>query len=189
MPCHDQRRGAFTLMEMIAVVAIIAVLLLYALPSMTPSGTQQLMAAADVVAGDLAQARSLAVTYGSKYRVTYNIAGNYYTLEHTGTNTTLDTLPNWAFRSPGDPSDQHIVRLDDLPGIGASPAKLVKVTVGGVDAASAEVEFDALGATTAAAETVVWLKDGDAATAHYIPVRINAVTGLVDVDDITGTAP
>ncbi|MBX7167608.1 MAG: GspH/FimT family pseudopilin [Pirellulales bacterium] len=189
MACSRQIRRGYTLAEMLVVVTLVAVLAWTMIPSMTPSASQQLLGTAETVASDLALARSLAVANGSTYRVTYQLTQNRYVLEHTGTNPALETLPHWAFRSPSDPADQHIVELSKLPNSGFTLPALASVTLGGTSTASTWIEFTPLGATSAAAESVVWLQTGSATSARYVAVRVNPVTGLTTIDDITGTAP
>ena len=51
------------------------------------------------------------------------------------------------------------------------------------------IEFAPLGATTATADTVVWLQCGDGDNLRYLSVRVNAVTGLAQIGDLDASGP
>ena len=121
MPYH-RSQSALTILELLIVIVLFGILAAAVLPLSRPSVVEQLRGAAQILQSDLAHARSLAVTHNSNYRIEFDTENNRYTLEHSGTNTALDELPYLAFREEGDPSDQHIVRVDALPGIGTSGA-------------------------------------------------------------------
>ncbi len=149
----------FSLVELLIVVSLMGILAALALPSFNPGTREELHAAAQVVAGDLAYGRSLAVANNSSYRMRFEIAKNRYVLQHSGANPALNTLPEAPFRSPSDPKDQHIFDLADLPHLSGQNVRLAAVTTAGGSPLT-EVEFQSLGETTQAAETVVWMAAG-----------------------------
>jgi len=184
-----RRSAGFTLIELLIVVAVMGLLAGLIVPRSDPSLHDQLQGAAQIVAGDLAYGRSLAVTNNSEYRFTFDTAGNRYILEHSGTDATLDTLPDSPFRSPDDPPDQQIVVLEDLPHVGPTVRIAAVVAEGSASATVADVEFGPLGETSRADETVVWLAAGAASATRYVPVRINPVTGLATVGAFSAVGP
>ena len=99
------RHPAFTLLELLLVVAIVGILVGVLLPNMQPAVYDQLRSTAQIVATDLAYARSLAVANNDNYRITFDLNANQYVLTHSGTNAALNTLPKTPFSSPGDPAD------------------------------------------------------------------------------------
>lgn len=179
----------FTLIELLIVIALMGILAGVVLPSSSPSLHDQLQSAAKILATDLAYARSLAVTHGSTYRVSFDTKNNRYVLRHSGTNPALDTLPASPFRNPDDPPDEHVVNLADLPRM-AAPVELVGAAVSnGSLIRTDHVEFGPLGETTESAPTMIWLSAGPAGDKRYIVVYVNPITGLATVGPYSGTGP
>jgi len=181
----EQRPAGLSLIELLLVVAVLAVLVGLILPDANAPMPDRLRAAARVLASDLAYARSLAVANNSRYRVRFEPAENRYIIEHSGTNPALDTLPPWPFGKPGDPSDQQIVDFDELPQVGAAVRLLGAVVESGTTQKVSEVEFDCLGQTTRSGTTVIWLGAGEGADRRYISVQVNPATGLATRGECT----
>ena len=191
MPDCHRRIAGFTLIELLIVVAVIGILVGLVMPSTAPALHEQLRSVARIVATDLAYARSLAVTNNSEYRVTFYMDDdadkpNTYIMRHIGIDTALDTLEESPFRSPGDPDDQHIVVLDELPRLGP-PVRIVAARVGSTPVTG--VKYKSLGETGWANETVIWLAIGQAGDTRYLPITVNPVTGLAEVGEISVTGP
>jgi type II secretory pathway pseudopilin PulG len=181
--------AALTLIELLMVVAIVGLLVGLVLPSAAPTRHDQLRAAGRILLGDLAYARSLAVSNGSRYRIVFDPAANRYVLEHSGPSASLDALPDSPFRNPGDPADRHVVGFAELPNLGA-PVRLVgAATFDGTYQKVNEVEFGPLGSTTASAPTIVWLATGEGKERLYLSVAVNAVTGLAGVEALGAIGP
>lgn len=181
-------RCGFTLVEILMVVAVVAVLAAVLMPSSETAYVDQLRATAEIVRTDLAYARSLAVANNSHYRVSFDVDENRYVLEHVGTNAALDALPETAFRASDGPSDEQIVDLGELPRFGAA-VEVVAVGAMGAGAQRVDhVEFGPLGETSRSEQTVVWLGIGQDDRRRYMWLRINPVTGLTEIGDCT-TAP
>ncbi len=170
---------------MLLVVAILGILVGLLLPDASATLPDRLRAAARLLAGDLAYARSLAVANNSRYRVRFEPKANRYVLEHSGPNAALDQLPPSPFRNPDDPDDQQIVDFDLLPQIGQRVRLLGAVVGSGAIQRVDDVEFDALGQTTRSAATVVWLCVGEGADRRYITIEVNPATGLATRGELT----
>jgi hypothetical protein len=52
-----------------------------------------------------------------------------------------------------------------------------------------DVTFTALGNTTRAEDTLIWLVAGAGSSRQYVAVRVTAVTGIATIDSQTKTAP
>ncbi|NLE38400.1 MAG: prepilin-type N-terminal cleavage/methylation domain-containing protein [Pirellulaceae bacterium] len=171
----------FTLLELMMVIAVIAILAAVMLPWSDSTSNEMVEAAARAVATDLAYARSLAVTNNSRYEVALDENQNRYSLRHTGANSALNVLPDSVFRDPNDPPDQHIVRLDELPGIG-KPVKLSgEYHVTGSLEPMTAVEFGPLGETSQTGYSALILSVGSGLNRRSVLILINPVTGLATI--------
>ncbi len=169
-------------------VAVVAVLAAIVLPSSQPAVVDQLRTVAQIVATDLAYARSLAVANNSNYKITFDVKGNQYVLTYSGTNPALGQLPNSPFSSPGDPPDQHIVAFDKLPCVGPAVWLAAAGTSTSLQAVD-NVEFGPLGQTLRAEGTTVWLAAGGGDDTRYITVEVDPATGIARTGDCSAGSP
>ena len=188
MPPRQPHTG-FTLIELLIVIAIVGILVGLVFPSSEPNLHEQLRAAAAIVKADMDYARSLAVTNNSKYKITFDIENNKYTLEHSGSNASLDTLPDSPFSQPEDPDDQHIVDLDELPHMGPTVRIVVVAEFGSTYGKVDDVEFGPLGETTRAGYTLIWLAAGSGEGTVYVWLLTNSTTGITEIGNFTSTGP
>ena len=198
MPAHgvcglrsltNRCRRAFSLIELLIVIAILGILIAVAAPYLSTNVPQQLEMAADSVAGDLTYARGLAVANNSNYRITFNIAANSYVMQHTGAVTALDKLPPSPFHTFSADKKQQIADLSKLPMLAGS------VTIAAVQKNPAfpsdvsDVEFGPLRGTTRSEITVVWLVSHSTGTNMFIPITVNPTTGIVEVGEVQSAQP
>lgn len=178
MPRSHRKSAAFTIIEVLLVVALMVILTGLILPNSNPSIHEQLDSAARILIGDLAYARSLAVTYGEACTVTFDVDGNRYILDHSRV--------DGPFRNADDPAGQYVVRLADWPNLGP-PVRLVGAAASGSQIS--DLEFGSLGGTTLPGEKVLWLSAGQGSEKRYITIRINPVTGLATIGSFSGEGP
>lgn len=184
-PLH---RG-YTVIELMTTVTVVAIAAAVAIPAFQPNLISQLESAADVVASDLQQFRHWAVTNNTSYRVTFDTAENRYYFEHSGSNSALNTLPTSIVRNTNDTATRKYFDLDDLPQLSA-PVRMTSVlAMSTTPVSTTNVEYGPLGSTTAANDTVVWLSAGSGDGVRYVPVRVNAVTGLAVPGAVDAVGP
>jgi prepilin-type N-terminal cleavage/methylation domain-containing protein len=181
--------AGLSLLEMLLVVAIMGILAAIVLPSAQPAIYDQLRSTAEIVATDLAYARSLAVANNDNYRITFDLSANRYVMQHSGTNPALNTLPRSPFSSLNDPPDQHIVDLDTLPHVGPTVRLAGVATTGTATQSVSTVEFASLGQTTCADPTTLWLIAGSGSDKKYITLIVNPVTGLTQTGACSAAGP
>jgi len=185
LPGVFRARCAFSLLEVMIVLAVIGLLVAVAIPRSEPTLVEQLRATSRIVAAELQYARSLAVSNNSTYRVAFDTSANELILTHSGTKTALNTLPLSAFRSQRDTATAKYLSLNDLPNLSV-PVRLLGATVGSSSLQSAAmVEFGPLGQTTASAPTTVWLGVSVGNQQRYATISVNPITGLVTTSGIT----
>ncbi len=188
MPRHRCPSG-FSLVELLIVITVMGIVAALALPSIDPGNYERLQGAAQVIAGDLAYARGLAVANNSSYRFTFDTANNRYTLAHSGVNALLNVLPPSPFHSSADSPTQNIFDLNTLPGLGEGAHLCAVGTAGTNPAPVTTLEFGPLGQTTVTDPTAIWLSAGVGNLARYISVSVNPVTGLATVGTFQGSGP
>jgi prepilin-type N-terminal cleavage/methylation domain-containing protein len=181
--------SGFSLVELLIVITIMGIVAALALPNIDTGIHERLQGAAQVIAGDLAYARGLAVANNSNYRLTFDVTNNRYTLVYSGVNALLNVLPPNPFHPSADSPTQNLFDLNTLPGLGEG-AHLCAVGTAGVSPAPVTtLEFGPLGQTTATDPTAIWLSAGVGNVARYISVSVNPVTGLATVGSFQGSGP
>lgn len=174
-----------TLIEVLLVVAIMAILAGLAIPNANPSIVEQLRSAASIVSADLAYARSQAVTYGSEFRVTFDTDAGQYEIEHVGANAALDDVLRNPFDSESSSTDRYVVKFAELPSLGAQIDVAGMFTLdasGEPQSEVSDVTFGPLGETGRSQDTRIWLAVGSGSNSTTISVHVNAVTGLAMVE-------
>ncbi|MBA2114972.1 hypothetical protein HOV93_21440 [Planctomycetes bacterium FF15] len=170
-------------------VAILGILAATVIPQFGATAPDQVRGAAQIVAADIDYARSLAISNNSTYLITYQKVRNGYVLTHSGSNTSLDDLPDNPFRKPSDDSQSLIVMLSDFPHVGSGAKIAAIVTDEPAPQEVTSIEFDTLGQTTRKQPTIIWLSSQAGAEDIFLPIEINPVTGLATIGEITTAAP
>ncbi len=174
-----------TLIEVLLVVAIMAILAGLTIPNANPSIVEQLRSAASIVSADLAYARSQAVTYGSEFRVTFDMDVGQYEIEHVGANAALDDVLRNPFDPESSSTGRYVVSFEELPSLGTLVGVVAMFTLdasGEPQSAVNDVTFGPLGETGRSQDTRIWLAVGSGSSSKTISVRVNAVTGLATVE-------
>jgi Tfp pilus assembly protein FimT len=174
---------------LLIVVAIMGIVAGIAISSFEPSLHDQLRGAGEVVLSDLAYARSLAVANNSQYELTFSPVDRRYWLEHSGTNTSLDDLPESPYRDQADPPTRQTTDLRRLPSGVNLELVAVRNVSSSTEADATRVEFGTLGALTQAEDCWIWLAVGQGEARRYLPVILRATTGLATIGEYQVTGP
>ncbi|MFI4876727.1 MAG: Tfp pilus assembly protein FimT/FimU [Blastopirellula sp. JB062] len=180
---------AFTLVELLLVVALISVVTAIVLPQLAPSLDQQLQSCGSILAADLDYARSLAIANGSTYRITFDADANSYTLTHEGSNAAYDDLPSSPFHNTDANRAEHVTMLSQLPNVGVGVSIVGAVITGNSDTRTNFVEFGPLGETAATQPTIIWLRAGRGVDSKYASVRVHPITGIAAYQNSTQQIP
>jgi prepilin-type N-terminal cleavage/methylation domain-containing protein len=72
--------GGFTMVEIVIVIVVIGIAALLAIPMMSSAASLQIRSAANMVAADLEYAKSMAISRGQNYSVTFDTSADSYTI-------------------------------------------------------------------------------------------------------------
>jgi prepilin-type N-terminal cleavage/methylation domain-containing protein len=189
-PAKPRSAAAYTLVELLITITIIGIIAGIVVARFEPSYYDQLRGTAQIVVSDLAIARSLAVANNSRYEFTFDPPRGLYWLEHSGAIAAFDTLPESPYKSPTDPPTRHTTELGRLPAAGGN-VELVAVrnvsSSSETDATS--IEFSELGGLTQTENCWIWLAVGTGPGRRYLPVELNAITGLAKIGEFQTLGP
>ena len=159
-PAHKR---AFTLIELMIVISIIALTAMLVVPHIASSATFEVQGAARAIAGDLLYAQSEAIANQASRKVVFDTSNNSYRLtDGSGTTLPAPWLGGSYVVTFGDGSEFGKVDID-------AP------TFGG----KTEVVFDELGAPSSGGTVDV------VAAGHRYRVTVTAFTGRVSVQEVT----
>lgn len=181
---------AYTLVELLIVVTIIGIFAGVVLTSFEPSLHAQIRGTAQIVLSDLSYARSLAVANNSQYQFTFDTTGRRYYLEHSGSNLALEDLPAFAYRDPSDPSTRQTTNFAKLLSLGGNVELVaVRKVSSSTQTVITTLEFGPLGALTQPEDCWIWLAIGQNQSRIYLPIEVDAVTGMPKLHDVQTAAP
>jgi hypothetical protein len=170
------------------VVSILLLVAAAAVPMFQAGLVDQLENAAQVVVADIERARQLSIANNSKYKLVFSGPPGYY-LQHSGANAALNALPSWPYAQATDSATRQTTILDKLPGLTDAEIMGAVQVVDATRQVVDELEFTALGATSRAHPTEVWIAAGQGSARRYLSIVVNPVTGLAEVGDVQAQSP
>ena len=173
-------RKAFTLLETLIAVTLLAILASVVVTASSSAGTQSLESLARVVAADLRLARNQAVQYNSAWTVRFDPDDNAYELVHTGTgNPPQLQLP---FATPGDPYRVELHRLGTVDA--DNGVRLNPLTLKSSGTIVTDVTFEPLGGTgpLRTEDTMITLTRTQGTTTQAVRLTISWLTGRVQLE-------
>jgi len=155
------RRGgeAFTIIEILIVVVILAIAALTAIPMMSSAGSVQVRSAANMIAADLEYAKSLAISRGQNFSIVFDTSTESYKI----TDQDGDTIAH-----PVKKGSPYVI---DFPKEGLDRVDITAVDFGG----TSQIRFDYLGSPDNGG-TVTVQAGGTTAT-----ISVEPVTGYISV--------
>ena len=152
---------AFTLLEIIAVLVIISIAALIAIPMFSSASETQLRAAANMIAADLEYARSMAISKQKTYKVVFDETNESYTVEDAGSVISHPVIIG---------KDYEIKFSDD--------SRVNQVDIVEVDFnSSLQVEFNYLGSPDSGGTVRL------AARSSTMTITVEAVTGFITISE------
>jgi len=160
--------GAFTLIEVLMVVFIMAIGALLAIPMISSGADFQLRAAANIIAADLEYAKSLAITNQDNYLIIFDAANESYELQDSNSDVVADPVRASGGISVDFANDSRFRQVD-----------IETVSFDSTDT----VIFDYLGAPyngdfDSLSSSSIVLKAGD----HTVTITVAPVTGYVTIE-------
>ncbi|UCF00057.1 MAG: GspH/FimT family pseudopilin [Planctomycetota bacterium] len=170
VPCYSQEdrcdfwsiSRAFTLVEIIIVVAIIAIAAMIMVPMMGSTASMQLHSASNMIASDLEYAKSMAISRSQTFSVVFDTTEDSYRIE----NQNGEVIPH--------PVKKGFDYVIDLQAAGLDKVDIVKVNFD----TTTTIQFDYVGSPNNG--------DGNALNNGVITLQAGGVTTTVSVEPVTG---
>jgi prepilin-type N-terminal cleavage/methylation domain-containing protein len=167
--CQNKRwkpvKRAFTFVEMMVVLVILAIAAAIVVPMASSASTMQLRAAVDMVSADLEYAKSMAVSRGQMYSVVFDTAAESYQIEDPNGNV----IPH-----PVKKGSNYVVNFRTDGRLGQ--VNIVSASFNGGN----RVKFDYLGSPFDGADPANALNSG------VVTLQVGKVTRTVRVEPVTG---
>lgn len=152
-------RSGFTLIEIIIVIAILAIAAMTAIPLMSSGSSVQIRSAANMIAADLEYARSMAISRGQYYYVEFDESAESYQIEDQN---------NVVISHPVKKGFDYIISFQN-------DSRLNKVEITNVTFTNDRIRFDCLGSPDDGG-TIDLDANGSTAT-----ITVEPVTGFISI--------
>ncbi|MFK7776651.1 MAG: prepilin-type N-terminal cleavage/methylation domain-containing protein, partial [Gimesia sp.] len=177
-------RHAFTLIELLLVIVLLALLASVSLISIEGSGSLSLDATARLVAADLRLARNHAIKFNTKYTVHFDLDKQSYEILHSGTGN-LPVPKNHLAGSAVD-SNKYIRTLQEQSMNLPQQIMIKQVQLKTSRSDVSDLEFGPMGGTGPARneDTVIILSTLRNRTTFFIPITVSWITGQAWIEEM-----
>ena len=177
-------RHAFTLIEMLIVIMILAILTSVSLISTVGSGAISLDATARIVAADLRLARNHAIKFNTQYTIEFDFSTQSYEILHTGAGTL--PVPKNHLAGSGADSSKYIRTLQQQSLNLPEQIFIKQIKLKSSRSDVSDLEFGPMGGTGPARneDTEIILSTSRNGTTFYIPITVSWITGQAWIEDI-----
>lgn len=182
-------RIAFTLIELMIVLFLMAIAIGLLIPSAAPQTEQQLRAAAHLIAAEIELARDLAITYNSQYQLAFETKANRIVLFSKGENGVFNQLPKDLVNNSASDPTHRITDLSTMPGLWGQVQIAACAEFSTTLRPTSEIVFDPTGVPVSGKSFLVWLKAGRDKWTRYIAIFFDQSTGQVSVASMDGVPP
>lgn len=155
--------GGFTLVELLIVIAIIAIAAFTAIPMMSSAASVQIRSAANMLTADLEYAKSMAISRAQNYSVVFDKNTESYWIEDQDDNKLLHPVKKGFFYEINFQNDGRLNKVD-----------IVSADFDG----TSEVKFDYLGSP--------YNGSGGPLNSGVISLQAGGTTTTVTVEPVTG---
>ena len=161
-------RHGFTMIELLVVVAILAIAAAIVVPMASSAGSMQLRAAVNMVAADLEYAKSMSISRGQRYAVIFDkTAGIYY--RYRVVDQSENPVPHPITKRP-----EYVVTLCNPDDRRLDQVQIASVDFDGMD----KVGFESLGSP--------FNGGGAGLNKGEVTLQAGGITKIVKVEAVTG---
>ncbi|NOX56091.1 MAG: prepilin-type N-terminal cleavage/methylation domain-containing protein [Planctomycetes bacterium] len=187
---RTNKRAAFTLLEVLLVVTLLAILASVVVPAAQTQPTPTLKSTARAFVSDLRYARSLAIQYNAPVIVRFDPANGTYEIAWSDSNR--GPLP-WGIEPTRATAGPVQRRLNPGPvaGFTRAPSRFVAIFLKQSKQPVSDLTFTPTGGTGPARneDTIIWIAQGSDRDVRFVRIRISWVTGLIWLDPPTSQPP
>ncbi len=156
-------RHGFTMIEMVVVMAILAIAAAIVVPMMSSAGTMQVRAAVNMIAADLEYAKSMSISRGQRYSVVFDKTNETYRIIDDSGTTIPHPVKKGFLYTIDFRADSRIDRVD-----------IFDANFDGTD----RVSFDYMGSP--------FNGTGTNLNSGVVTLRAGTVTRTINVEPVTG---
>jgi prepilin-type N-terminal cleavage/methylation domain-containing protein len=104
--------SAFTLIEILIVVVILAIAAMTAVPMLSSASSMQIRSAVNLIMADLEYAKSMAISRGQNYSVVFDVSSDSYSIQDQGGNVIPHPVKKGQSYTISFPNEGRLSRVD-----------------------------------------------------------------------------
>jgi len=191
------RMSGFTLIEVLMVIVVVSILIGIVIPSSRPALNEQLKATAQILRAELMMTQSEAVAMGESRSAVVDPTNNlvFFEIESGGnyrdslkkkTVTALSSIgaDSSLLSSAKNFGEGTLITIDELPHHGVPALILGATSAANPNIEQSFITYGTLGELTLGSDLTIWLGISNAHQELYLPVTVNATTGITTIGSI-----